>query len=89
MEYVGLEEYASRMDINSDDIVFISSDSKKMMWDAVSRKQPADLNLFIDGIIQAVGIEGTVIFPTYNWDFCNGITFDYYNTPSKTGSLGQ
>ena len=53
MEYVGLEEYASRMDINSDDIVFISSDSKKMMWDAVSRKQPADLNLFIDEIGRA------------------------------------
>ena len=30
-----------------------------------------------------------MLFPTYNWDFCKGITFDYMNTPSKTGSLGS
>ena len=30
-----------------------------------------------------------MFFPTFNWDFCKGKTFNYYNTPSRTGSLGK
>ncbi len=28
-----------------------------------------------------------VLFPTYNFDFCNGINFDYYKTESKMGFI--
>ncbi|MCM1264210.1 MAG: AAC(3) family N-acetyltransferase [Butyrivibrio sp.] len=28
------------------------------------------------------------MFPTYNWDFCGGKTFDYKSTPCMTGTLG-
>jgi len=30
-----------------------------------------------------------LIFPTYNWGFCSGKLFDYYITPSETGSLSN
>ena len=87
-EYIPLHDYAKAMRVMKGDVVFISSDSKVMLMDAVMNKAAIDLNPFIDGLIEAVGEEGTILFPTYNWDFCSGKTFDFIHTPCKTGSLG-
>jgi aminopeptidase-like protein len=32
--------------------------------------------------------KGTLMFPTYNWDYCKGEPFDIARTPSRTGALG-
>lgn len=88
MAYVTLKNYAKYMGIHSGDKIFISSDGRKLMWDAIMNKADSDLNQFIDGLVEAVGEEGTVIFPTYNWGFCEGRTFDYRTTPCMTGTLG-
>lgn len=87
-DYISLADYAKHMKIQKGDIVFVSSDATKMVWDAVSNGGKPDLNPFIDGLIQAAGSEGTVIFPTYNWDFCKGVTFNPKKTKCKTGALG-
>ena len=87
-KYIPLHDYAKAMGVQKGDVVFISSDSKIMLMDAMMNRVPIDLNPFIDGLIEAVGEEGTILFPTYNWDFCSGKTFDYINTPCMTGSLG-
>ncbi len=87
-EYIPLKDYADKLNIQKGEIVFVSSDATKIMWDAISQKIKPDLNEFIDGLIEAVGPTGTVIFPTYNWDFCKGVTYDGKKTPCKTGSLG-
>ena len=87
-DYILLKDYSKYMEIDKGEIVFITSDSKKLLWDAMCHKEKADLNAFIEGVISAVGEGGTVIFPTYNWDFCGGKAFDYNNTPCKTGTLG-
>ncbi|MDO4566052.1 MAG: AAC(3) family N-acetyltransferase [Oscillospiraceae bacterium] len=87
--YIGLREYARRLDIEAGDTVFISSDAKRLLWDALSNRAKPELNEFIDGLIEAVGPKGSVIFPTYNWDFCSGIAFDFHNTECRTGTLGS
>lgn len=87
-KYIRLEEYPKHMGIQKGDTVFISSDAKVMLWDAKENKEKMDLEIFICGLKDAVGDQGTVIFPTYNWDFCSGKTFDYKKTPCKTGALG-
>ena len=46
-------------------------------------------NIFIDLIIEKIGYKGTLLFPTYNWDYCKGKSFDYHNTISRTGSLSN
>ncbi len=33
--------------------------------------------------------DGTIAFPTFNFDFNEGKIFDYLNTPSKMGSLTE
>ena len=45
------------------------------------------INIFIDLFLEIVTTEGTLLFPTFNWDFCRGAIFDYINSISKTGSL--
>ena len=88
MDYIELKDYASLMGINKGDIIFVSSNSRIMLYDAIKNDKDANLNSFIDGLVEAVGKEGTVIFPTYNWDFCGGKPFDIRKTICKTGSIG-
>lgn len=86
--YIPLVEYANHMGINKGDNIFISSNVETLLFDALENGAELDLNDFIDGLIKAVGNDGTIIFPTYNWSFCKGKTFNYAKTPCKTGSLG-
>ena len=88
-KYIPLSDYAKHMQIQKGDTIFISSDAKTMLLDALENESDMNLNLFIDGLLQAVGNEGTVVFPTYNWDFCKGKTFSYLKTKCKTGALGD
>lgn len=87
--YVELEDYANAMGIKKGDFVFISSDSRIIMIDALRYGKDSNLNRFIDGLVKTVGEDGTIVFPTYNWDFCKNIAFDYFKTPSKTGYLSS
>ena len=48
-----------------------------------------DMNEVIDGLQKFVGEEGTLLFPTFNWDFCKGVGFDYQKTPVRTGALSK
>lgn len=43
----------------------------------------------LESLIAAVGKFGTLIFPTYNFGFTRGETFDMMNTPSETGALTE
>lgn len=88
MNYIKIADIPEKLNINKGDKIFISSDIKKIIFEAIRNDDSGDLNTFIARIIDVIGSEGTLIFPTYNWDFCKGVTFDYYNTPSQTGSLG-
>ena len=77
------------LDIKNGDNIFVSSDIKSLVWQAKEHDDEVDLNLFIDSIIEKIGLNGTLMFPTYNWEFCEGKAFDYYKTKCKTGTLGS
>ena len=47
------------------------------------------INDFFDSLLEIILPEGTVAFPTFNFDFNKGVTFDYLNTPSRMGSLTE
>ena len=83
------EDLVDALPINKGDRVLIASDVTRVCWDALCQKKKFDLNHFIDLLQDKVGLNGTLLFPTYNWDFCHGAAFDYYKTGSKTGALGK
>ena len=89
MEYIKLRNLAAQLGINKGDKVYVTSDVKQLLYDLMQSGDETDLNILIDGLIDIIGEEGTLVFPTFNWSFCKGETFDYYKTPCKTGSLGK
>ena len=87
--YVSYKDIISQISINNGDIVIVSSDILRLMVVCRNNKERFDPDTFIDTIIEKIGHKGTLLFPTYNWDYCKGKSFDYLNTISKTGSLSN
>lgn len=88
-EYIPYVDTIYQLGLEKGDTVLIASDIRILGLEAMRHKEKFNLNDIIDVFIDIVGKEGTLLFPTYNWDFCNGVAFDYYQTPSKTGALSS
>ena len=88
-DYVKLRQLAAHLGLNKGDRVYVTSDVKNLLYEAMHHDDETDLNILIDGITEIIGEEGTLVIPTFNWSFCGGTPFDYYKTPCKTGSLGK
>lgn len=88
-DYIQLKNLAQKLHINKGDNIYITSDVKTLLYTLMEHEDETDLNVLIDGIIDIIGPEGTLVIPTFNWAFCKGETFDIKKTPCKTGSLGK
>ena len=88
-EYVQFLSVMEKLPIKKGDILMVSSDITNLMCCAIKQDEKPDLNQFIDSLIAKVGPGGTLLFPTYNWGFCRGQLFDYNQTKSRTGALGE
>lgn len=88
-DFIDNELLIKSLKIKKGDIVFFTSNITSIAFDAAMNKKAFDINLIIDLLIEKVGENGTLLFPVYNWDFCAGKPFDYKNTISKTGLIGN
>lgn len=41
----------------------------------------------VEALLEVLGDEGTLIMPTFNFDFCKGEPWDVRNTPSQMGAM--
>jgi len=84
-----MKNFFEMVNLNKGDKVLVSSDILKILM--LSKKKQSNLNpnKIIDMLIEKIGTEGTLLFPTYNWDFCKGIEFNYKKTYSLSGALGN
>ena len=41
----------------------------------------------INALLQVLGGEGTLVMPTFNFDFCKGVPWDIRSTPSHMGFI--
>jgi len=60
----------------------------KLTFTSMRNGERFDRDKFLEAILDTIGEEGTLLIPTFNWDFCHGVAFDYHKTPCKTGTLG-
>ncbi len=82
------KKFFKNLDIKKNDKILVSSDILPFLVNSnISPKELA--NQIIDELINIVGKKGTILFPTYNWDFCKGKVFDYNKTTSSSGALGN
>lgn len=88
-KYTNIADIPKQLGLQRGDVLLISSDVRRLVFEAMSQGDSTDLNSFLEEFMDVVGTEGTILIPTYNWDFCKGKTFDYRTTPCKTGSLGK
>jgi aminoglycoside 3-N-acetyltransferase len=85
--YVPFREAIASLNINPGDIILVSSDVIRLIRTIQINEGPCDISQIINALQDIVGDNGTLLFPTFNWDFCQGLPFDYYKTPSMTGAL--
>ncbi len=88
-QYIPLKEIAGQLGLHKGDNVYITSDVKQLLYSLTEHGDDTDLNILIDGIIDIIGEDATLVIPTFNWAFCKGEPFDIRKTPCKTGSLGK
>ena len=78
------EKYLGEVGVERGDIILVHSDSTAF-------RQICDLSwgeamdLLKQCFLDALGDNGTLIVPTFNWDFCKGITFFHEKTRSQVG----
>ncbi|HCM92610.1 MAG TPA: hypothetical protein DIS78_08615, partial [Lachnospiraceae bacterium] len=71
-EYIMLKDLAGHLHLNKGDNVYVTSDVKQLLYDCIQHEDDTDLNILIDGIIDIIGPDATLVFPTFNWAFCKG-----------------
>ena len=75
--------------IKKGDVLYLASDLLKTIILFNKKKRKFDFDIFINTLIFCLGNNGTLIVPTFNWDFCVGKIFDIKKTKSKCGSLSN
>lgn len=89
-EYIKWEHIVDRIErIEKGDTVYLVSDVTKLAYKALLKKDIYDGNILLEKLMDRIGTEGTLLVPTFNWDFCSGKGFDYKKTSSQTGALGN
>jgi hypothetical protein len=75
--------------VGEGDLLDISSDLLSVIMDYRKNKIIFDPERLLDSFCEKVGGGGTVMIRTWNWDFCHNAAFDWRNTPSQVGALGN
>lgn len=72
--------------INPGDAICVHSSVKSVGQPAF---REGFMDIVIDAFKECVGPEGTIIMPTFTYNFCNGEDYDVINSPSTVGALGE
>ena len=84
-----LENKIRDLGLKSGDKVLVSSDLLNFFIQIKKTNNQITINNIIDILLKIIGKNGTILFPTFNWDFCKGKEFDPKKSRSMTGSLSS
>lgn len=69
--------------------LLVSSDVVGLAFSAASVGEAFNCDDFIESFQTRLGMEGTLLFPAFNFDFCQGKPFDIRHSVSMTGALSK
>jgi aminoglycoside 3-N-acetyltransferase len=75
--------------LSEGDTVLLHSSVSRTMQLQRSSDQSFSLTNLLDTFISAVGPYGTLLLPTFNFSFCEGLEYDCRITPSMMGALTE
>ncbi len=77
-----IQEKINHLNLDMGDTVFIHS--SLLSFGLIKDDKMSNLpQLFYDALRNKIGDTGTIVVPTFNFDFCEGKAYDRQNTPSK------
>ena len=83
------KKFFEKIGLKSDDILLIASDITIFAFELLKEGIKFDANEFIDELKEYLK-NGTILFPAFNYGFCEGKVFDYKNTPPQNmGTLSN
>lgn len=86
---LSLTEIVETLPIQPGDCLWIASDITKLFQTMRRAKVAFDADSFIEALQVKLGENGTLLFPTFNWDFRKGKAYDIRNSPQVTGALSK
>lgn len=88
-DYISYKKIAEAVGIKPGDRVYLSSDILALAWTAKKNEESFDVDELIQSFQERLTEEGTLLIPTFHFDFSNKGVYDYQKTPSSTGALGN
>ncbi len=85
---MALKELPQKCGVRPGMVVVLMADLTRMAWRSRRSGQAFSAAAPLDSFIHAVGPQGTVLVPTYNFDLRSGEAYDPLRTPPITGALG-
>jgi len=86
-EYISCKEIAKKLNISEGDVLLLTSDILKLAMKARKAEKSFSSDAFIDSFLEALGAEGTLLIPAYNFDLEDGDAYSISETGPMTGSL--
>lgn len=86
-QYIPYREIVQKLNICSGDSILLTSDILKLAMKARKKEREFSAAAFIDSFSDALGEEGTLLIPAYNYDLENGDAFSVADTRPMTGAL--
>lgn len=74
--------------VESGDILLVHSDAS-VVQEISGYKWSEALPLLKESLLDALGSDGTLVVPTFNWDFCKGKAYRHARTRSQVGMFSQ
>ena len=71
-EPIDINAILNELNIISGDKILVSSNIMNLLILLKKYNEKFDPNKIIDSLIEKVSPDGTLMFPTFNWDFCEG-----------------
>lgn len=88
-----------KVGVRKGDILYVASDSTRILYKALEALKESGktkeeiknnaMNAVLEALMESVGEGGTLLIPTFNFEFCGGGVFDYNATKSAVGILGD
>ena len=83
------EELVKALDVKSDENIWLASDIVKLALLCQKRGVPFDGSALLNAFQMALGQEGTLILPTFCFNFSNHGRYDYVKDKGTAGVLGN
>jgi aminoglycoside 3-N-acetyltransferase len=84
-----LAEQWSAAGVERGDTVLLHSSIKRTLLSCRRSGRPVSPRDILDSFLAALGPEGTLLLPLFNFDFAKGQPFDIRQTPSEMGALTE